>query len=166
MSMIFHLDFTALKVHGKGDKERMVPITRSVRRMLGEYSARLKGEYLQKWRKSVIFNREGTAYLADYGLPYRQERIGRCRGAGQEQPARSEAYLCDASDGQGRRHARDTGVDGPLVAEDDAGVHPQQHCETETGIFAGAPPRAWRRLRPAGARGAYWKPGMTMPVYY
>ena len=40
----FSSDFTALKVHGKGDKERMVPITRSVRRMLGEYSAAVEGQ--------------------------------------------------------------------------------------------------------------------------
>lgn len=51
----FSSDFTALKVHGKGDKERMVPVTRSVRRMLGEYSAAVEGQNICRNGEKALF---------------------------------------------------------------------------------------------------------------
>lgn len=61
----FSSDRMTLKVHGKGDKERLVPLNATVRGMLDEYSAALEGQ-------NICRNGEKALFLTEKG-----ERISR-----------------------------------------------------------------------------------------
>lgn len=51
----FSSDRMTLKVHGKGDKERLVPLNATVRRMLDEYSSVLEGQNICRSGEKALF---------------------------------------------------------------------------------------------------------------
>lgn len=141
----FSGDYTALKVRGKGDKERIVPILPPVREKILHYLDEIdrQGICISK-EKSTIFKSARKTNLPQHRLSDRTEPIATGRRSGQKESARTPAHLRHRIAQQRRRHEGDTRIARTCVPAGDAGLYAQQHRQVAEDLFQSSPAREKR----------------------
>ena len=130
----FSDDYRQVRIRGKGDKERIVPLVDPLRRILVHY--------LQLIERQNICNSQKSALFAERRASHRGTGVEQGGRTGKKEPPRTAAHLCDASAEPRRGHARNTGAVGTLLVAGHAGLHPQQHHPYSAENPQAAPPRA------------------------
>lgn len=140
----FSGDYTALKVRGKGDKERIVPILPPVREKFCTIWTKLTGREFAFLKKKHYFKSARKTNLPQHRLSDRTEPIATGRRSGQKESARTPAHLRHRIAQQRRRHEGDTRIARTCVPAGDAGLYAQQHRQVAGDLFQSSPAREKR----------------------
>ena len=128
----FSGDYTALKVRGKGDKERIVPILPPVREKILHYLDEID-------RQGICISKEKALFLNQQG-----KRISRSTVYRTVQSQLRPAHLRHRIAQQRRRHEGDTRIARTCVPAGDAGLYAQQHRQVAGDLFQSSPAREKR----------------------
>lgn len=142
----FSADYASLRVRGKGDKQRMVPILEFVREKILRPRPNCEAKYLQFCGKSTIFNTQRKAHIAKRRLPHGTGGTDPCGRTGQEKPPCAPPYVCDAPAERRSRYARDPGASGTRFVTGHAGLYAQQHRQAPGDIRKGPSPGKGREV--------------------
>ena len=138
----FSADYASLRVRGKGDKQRMVPILEFVREKILSYLDLIARQNI--CNSADVYKRQ--AHIAERRLSHGTGGTDPCGRTGQEEPPCAPAYVCDAPAERRGRYARDPGASGTRFVTGHAGLYAQQHRQAPGDIRKGPSPGKGREV--------------------